>query len=177
MKKKNGKGERAFDLNRDIEALAEHLKSHSGIKLIIIDPISAYLGRTNSHNNAEVRAALAPLAKLAADHRVAIVAVTHLNKSLTTDPLTRIMGSTAFSAAVRSAFLVERDKHNAERRLLLPLKTNISPTAGLGLAFRIEPYVLPSGIETSRVTWEAQPVMITAAEALITVNSRGRRGR
>ena len=126
IKKKNGKGERAFDLNHDIEALAEHLKSHPGIKLIIIDPISAYLGRTNSHNNAEVRAVLAPLAKLAADHRVAIVAITHLNKSLTTDPLARIMGSTAFIAAVRSAFLVERDKHNAERRLFLPLKSNIS---------------------------------------------------
>ena len=98
--------------------------------MIVIDPISAYLGRTNSHINAEVRGVLAPLAKFAAYHRVAVVAITHLNKNLTTDPLARVMGSTAFIAAVRSSFLVERDKHNAERRLLLPLKTNISK-AGL----------------------------------------------
>ena len=159
------RSERPFDLNRDIEALAAGLAMHPSVKLIDIDPISAYLGRTNSHNNAEVRATLAPLAKLAVDHRVAIVAVTHLNKSLTPDPLTRVMGSTAFIAAVRSAHLVEKDKVNPERRLLLPLKSNISQ-GGLGLAFRLVTHVFPSGIETSRVVWEPKPVMITASEAL-----------
>ena len=165
------RSERPFDLNRDIEALAAGLAMHPGVKLIDIDPISAYLGRTNSHNNAEVRATLAPLAKLAVDFRVAIVAVTHLNKSIAPDPLTRVMGSTAFIAAVRSAHLVEKDKVNPERRLLLPLKSNISQ-GGLGLAFRLVTHVFPSGIETSRVVWEPKPVMITASEALTPSNSR-----
>jgi hypothetical protein len=92
--------------------------------------------------------------------------VTHLNKSnLSNDPLARVIDSTAFGAAVRTAFLIIKDKANPERRLFLPLKSNIS-RACLGLAFRIEPHVLGSGIETSRVSWENRPVTITAEEAL-----------
>src|SRR5262249_22345556 len=109
-----------------------------------------------------------PLAKLAADYRVAVVSVTHLNKGLAngaTDPLVRVIGSTAFGAAVRTAFLVAKDKANTDRRFFLPLKSNIS-RACTGLAFQIEPHVLPSGIETSRVSWEDRPVTITAEEAL-----------
>jgi len=87
---------------------------------------------------------LAPLSKLAADHRVAVVCVTHLNKGLATnatDPLARVIDSTAFGAAVRTAFLIAADKGNPERRFFLPLKSNIS-RACTGLAFKIEPHVL-----------------------------------
>jgi Bifunctional DNA primase/polymerase, N-terminal/AAA domain len=157
--------ERAFNLKHDLEALAAALAARPGAKLVVIDPISAYLGNIDSHKNAEVRGALAPLAKLAADHGVAIVCVTHLNKSPSADPLTRVIGSTAFGAAVRTAFLVARDKINPERRLFLPLKSNISRDCP-GLAFRLESHVLPSGIETSRVAWESEPVTTTASEAL-----------
>src|SRR5262249_22619108 len=126
--------------------------------------ISAYLGKIDSNNNADVRGVLAPLAKLAADHRVAVIGVTHLNKSPSDDPLTRIIGSTAFGAAVRTAFLITADAINPERRLFLPTKSNISRTCS-SLAFHIEPYSLPSGIKTSRVVWDG-PVTITASQAL-----------
>ena len=157
--------DRFFNLNSDLEALAAALTARPGAKIIIIDPISAYLGNVDSHNNADVRGVLAPLAKLAADHGVAVVCVTHLNKSPSTDPLARVIGSTAFGAAVRTAFLVGLDNMNPERRLFLLLKTNISRRCP-GLAFRLEPYVLIPGIETSRVAWDAESVTITASEAL-----------
>jgi hypothetical protein len=83
------------------------------------------------------------------------------------DPLARVIDSTAFGAAVRTAFLVIKDKANPDRRLFLPLKSNIS-RACAGLAFQIEPHLLSSGIETSRVSWTG-PVTITAEEALAPV--------
>ena len=160
------RGERSFNLNRDLDALAMSLAKLPDAKLAVIDPISAYLGGIDSHKNAEVRGTLAPLAKLAADHGVAFMSVTHLNKSPSTEPLTRVIGSMAFVAAVRTAFLVQQCKVNPERRLFLPLKNNISRSCH-GLAFRIETHVLSSsGIATSRVAWEAEPVTITASEAL-----------
>ena len=76
------RGEKLFNLEDDVEALANYLVTHPGTKLVIVDPIDAYLGRTDSHKNAEVRRVLAPLAKLAADHDVAFLGVTHLSKSL-----------------------------------------------------------------------------------------------
>ena len=159
--------ERAFNLKGDLEALAAKLKATPGAKLVTIDPISAYLGNVDSHNNAAVRGVLAPLAKLASDHGTAVVSVTHLSKNQnpSADPLTRVIGSTAFGAAVRTAFLIAPDKVNPERRLFLPLKSNISRACS-GLAFHIESHRLPSGIETSRVVWEAKPVTMTASEAL-----------
>jgi hypothetical protein len=81
------------------------------------------------------------------------------------DPLARVIDSIAFVAAVRTAFLIVEDKANPDRRLFLPLKSNISRHCP-GLAFQIEPHALPSGIETSRVSWDKRPVTITAAEAL-----------
>jgi putative DNA primase/helicase len=162
----HSKRERPFYLKHDLETLAEKLTASPDANLVVIDPISAYLGGINSHNNAEVRSVLAPLAKLAAHHGVAVVCVTHLNKSsLSPDPLARVIDSTAFGAAVRTAFLIAKDKINPDRRLFLPLKSNVSRACS-GLAFQIEPHILPSGIETSRVSWEGRPVTVTAEEAL-----------
>jgi hypothetical protein len=159
------RGDRSFNLKLDLAALEEKLRANPQIKLVIIDPISAYLGGIDSNNNSDVRGALAPLAKKAADQGVAVVCVTHLNKSLSAEPLTRVIGSTAFGAAVRTAFLIASDKINPERRLFLPLKSNISRACS-GLAFHLETHVFPSGIETSRVVWETNPITMTAIDAL-----------
>jgi putative DNA primase/helicase len=79
------KRDRPFYLKQDVETLAEKLTTSPDVKLVIIDPISAYLGGVNSHKNVEVRSVLAPLVKLAADHGVAVVCVTHLNKGHSND--------------------------------------------------------------------------------------------
>jgi putative DNA primase/helicase len=157
-------GERYFNLKLHLEPLAAMLATLPDARLVIIDPISSYLGGINSHNNTDVRSVLAPLAKLAADHGVAVVCITHLNKSESADPLTRIMGSTAFGASVRTAFLVAPDR-NPARRLFIPIKSNIAAGCS-SLGFRVEKYMLPSGIETSHVAWDGEPVTLTASEAL-----------
>jgi hypothetical protein len=41
-------------------------------RLVIIDPVSAYCGKTDSHKNSEVRGLLAPLADLAGRRRIAV---------------------------------------------------------------------------------------------------------
>jgi RecA-family ATPase len=69
-----------FNLKLHLDLLAEKLRASPDATLVIIDPISAYLSGINSHKNADVRSVMGPLAKLAADHGVAVVCVTHLNK-------------------------------------------------------------------------------------------------
>ena len=44
-------------------------------ELIVIDPITAYLGKTDSYKDAEVRALLVPLIAAAERHKTALVAV------------------------------------------------------------------------------------------------------
>lgn len=155
-------GQRLFDLSRDIPALEMAIRSVEDCRLVVIDPVTAYLGGVDSHKNAETRWVLAPLSAIAERHRVAMVAVTHLNKSGGGPAIYRAMGSLAFAAAARAAWAVSKDKDDPRRRLLLPIKNNIAPDTG-GLAFRIEPL----GVDGCPVVeWEPDPVNVSADEAL-----------
>ncbi|MGH8772123.1 MAG: AAA family ATPase, partial [Burkholderiales bacterium] len=159
---------RAFSLKADLERLGKMLSEIQNVALIIIDPISAYLGDTESHKNADVRSLLAPLAELAARHGSAVVCVSHLNKGGNSEAMMRVTGSLAFVAAARAAFLIARDRENAERRLFLPIKNNIGKD-GTGLAFTLRSVAVstPAGTnETSCVGWENEAVTITADEAM-----------
>jgi putative DNA primase/helicase len=141
------------------------LREIGDVRLVVIDPISAYMGNVDSHKNTDVRAILTPIADFADACRVAILGVSHLNKSNAQEALQRVSGSLAFVAAARAALIVVKDRGNPARRLLLPLKNNLGRDTG-GLAFAVQTEWLDSGIETSRIEWEPDPVMLTADEAM-----------
>lgn len=145
--------ESVFSLATDLVALEAAIQATHGCRLVIIDPITAYLGATDSHKNAEIRGLLAPLAALAAKYHVAIVLVTHLNKSGNGPAVYRTIGSIAFAAAARAVWGVVKDKDNERRRLMLPVKNNLAADA-LGLAYSIEPYGINGG---PVVAWESKP--------------------
>lgn len=167
MAKKGGK-EVFFDLSKDVGLLANTLKSEPGVSLIIVDPITAFLGETDSYVNAEVRALLHQLSKVAAEFEVAVVCVTHFNKSSNGGPMNKITGSLAFVAAARAAFVVIKDEQDEKRRLFLPVKNNIAEDVS-GFAFKIESVEMEvhgTPIKTSKVLWEKEPVSISAIEAM-----------
>ena len=130
---------------------------HIGPALVIIDPITAYLGKTNTHKDAAVRGVLAPLLALVAQRGVALIAVAHLNKAEQQQALYRTGGSIAFIASARVAFVVGRDRENGARAIFAPLKSNLSKPAPT-LAYR---FLDDGGIE-----WESEPVEIDAATLL-----------
>jgi hypothetical protein len=152
-----------FSLADDLPRLETALAAIEDVALVIIDPISAYLGAVNSHNNAQVRGLLGPLADLATRCGAAVLAISHLSKSVEGEAISRVSGSIGFVAAARAAYFVARDPDDGERRLLLPLKNNLGVDS-TGYAYRVEPVTLPSGIETSRVVWEPDPVTKSADE-------------
>jgi hypothetical protein len=161
---------RAFNLQRDLEALSALLTELGDVAAVVIDPITAYLGDVDSHRNAEVRALLAPLAELAARHGTAVIGISHLNKVGGPEALLRVTGSTAFVAAARAAYLVAPDPDDPDkaRRFFLAMKNNIGPDS-TGLAFRIEGVTIQSAagpLGTSRVAWERDPVTTTADEIM-----------
>ena len=162
-----GEIRRAFNLKTDLARLGTMLDEIGGAALIVIDPITAYLGDADSHKNAEIRALLAPLSDLAAKHSAAVVCVSHLNKAGGGEALMRVTGSLAFVAA-RAAFIVTKDQENEARRLFLPAKNNIGKDQ-TGLAFAVQSAEVrgPAGsIETSHVVWESEAIAMTADDAM-----------
>jgi hypothetical protein len=124
--KRNKTGKREpFSLG-DCAALAAKLKEMPTVRLVVIDPIGVFCGRTgiDTHKEAPVQALLAELRELAMACRVAVVLVGHINKNEEQRAYHRISGSAAFVNAARATFLFTADEENAGRRLILPVKFN-----------------------------------------------------
>jgi hypothetical protein len=148
--------ERSVTLD-DTEILDDMMAENPGVKLIIVDPVTAYLGTdTDSHKNSDVRALLGGLSRLAEKYNVAVVVVSHMNKGGGGHAIYRATGSLAFVAAARAAWLVERDKADPSRRLFLAVKNNLAPEQS-GLAFTMV---------DGRIVFEDAPVYTRADDAL-----------
>jgi hypothetical protein len=163
--------EKCFDLEHDFAALDATLKRLGDITLVIIDPITAYLGRIDSHKNAEVRGALAPLATMAAQHQAALACVTHFNKTGNGNALSRVIGSMAFGAAPRMVWAVVRDPQNEQRRLFLNTKNNMGKENCDGLSFSIE----EKAQGQPRVLWSRAPVTANVNEVLYEMHDVGKK--
>jgi hypothetical protein len=158
------RGQRMFNLANDLARLENKIRETKA-RLVIIDPLSAYLSsKVDSHRDAEIRRVLTPLAVMAARSGAAVLAVMHLNKSKQSEAasvIARFQASIAFVAAARVAYLVVPDAADRDRKLFLPVKNNLARPQG-GLAFFIEQN--PNGQPV--ITWCDGTVNISATEAL-----------
>jgi hypothetical protein len=170
------KGRRAFNLSRDTDRLAKYLELHPLMRLVIVDPITACMGGTDSHKNAEVRAALHPLGEVAQRYSVCVLAITHLNKGTGMKAMHRVTGSIAFTAAARVVFAVAKDESDPEgrRRLFVPVKNNLGNDQ-TGFSFGTQVVAISPLIEAPRIVW-GDKVTITADEALSPPPPEGERG-
>jgi putative DNA primase/helicase len=148
--------ERSFSLAHDLPALDQAI-AQTRATLLVIDPLSAYLGKTDSYKDAEVRGLLAPLATLATHHGTAVLLVMHLTKNNQTRAIYRTAGSIAFVAGARVSLLVGKDPDDEARRLLVANKNNLT-VASAALAYRIVGGPEP-GRGAARVEWEPDPVI------------------
>jgi len=158
-----------FDLKTQGIATFEYVKKeHPDLRLIIVDPVAAYMGDINSHNNAEVRAVLDPIAEWAArrENKVAILMIHHLNKNDKMRATYRSMGSLAFIAVTRMAWGIAKDKNDPDLRLMFSVKANVAPeTKSMG--FRLQSVKVGEElIDTAVVQWEKGYFDIRADDAL-----------
>jgi putative DNA primase/helicase len=172
--KPDGSGRKTFSLKTDVDLLEDMAKKIGSVRLIIVDPISAYMGGSDGNGNVETREVLEPLADMANRLRIAVVAVTHLNKGgggTQQSALNRFAGSIAFVAAARAAFAVIEDPEDDNRRLFLQAKNNLGPKCK-GLAFRMEQRLIPGDILSSNIFFESEHVTQSIDEALTASESR-----
>jgi hypothetical protein len=120
--------------------LERTIKNIPDLNLIIFDPVSCYLGEgADGNKNEQVRALLAPVAKLAEKFNVCVLLISHLRKAEALQAIHRVTGSLAFTAAARAVWCIIRDPEDENRnprRLLLPLKMSLIPEPSV-LAFRL----------------------------------------
>lgn len=110
-------------------------------KLLILDPLQAYLGiDVDMHRANEIRPIFKTLAGVAERTGCAILIIGHMNKAMSqTKGLYRGLGSIDIAAAVRSILLVGRDKEQENTRVMAHLKSSLA-TEGTPIAFELDEY-------------------------------------
>lgn len=109
----------------------------TGARLVILDPIQAYVGSRVDINRAnEVRTVMSTIGRLAEKYKAAIVLVGHLNKSFGGKSSYRGLGSIDFQASARSVLIVGKLRENPQVRVMAQDKSSLAPE-GVPIAFEL----------------------------------------
>ncbi|MFB2011960.1 AAA family ATPase [Flintibacter sp. P01028] len=111
----------------------------TGARLIILDPIQAYVGEKTDMNKAnEIRPIFRRLAEIAERTGCAVILIGHLNKAAGGQSAYRGLGSIDFRAAARSVLLIGRVKREPNVRVIVHDKSSLAPE-GKPMAFCFDP--------------------------------------
>ena len=106
-------------------------------RLVIIDPLQAFLGANVDMNRAnEVRPIFRRMAEMAQNTNCAIVMIGHLNKASGTQSTYRGLGSIDITAVVRSLLFIGKVKNDPTTRVIVHEKSSLAPP-GQSLAFSL----------------------------------------
>ncbi len=149
-------------LRADVDAIMAAATRLGDCRLIVIDPVSAYLKGVDDNRNAVLRGVLMPLKVLAERLGAAVVLVSHLTKAGSANGKHRVLGSIAYVGACRANHLFVADPRDPSGRRVLMLDNggNLAPRAPT------LDYVIEECGSGPRVVWSDEPVPITVGEAL-----------
>lgn len=165
-------------LPHDIPAMAKAIAA-AQVALVVLDPLMGTIdGKLDSHKDQDVRIALEPISRLAADASVTVLGLIHQNKSQSGDLLTRLMGSRAFSAVARTVLVcAETDEEGMEVEgeggLFDPevkgarqfkfgqLKNNLAARVENSVRYEIEGKLAGKSVTTSKDVWSSRIKVIS----------------
>jgi hypothetical protein len=148
-----------FQLPRDIpelEHLIQSLHTERKLRLVVFDPLAAYLGAGFATNQG-LRSLVSKLQEMGENYGFAVVFITHLTKSPAASPIYRAMGSVGMVAAARAVHVCWPDEEAPGRCLFVPLKCNLAHTIN---AFAYSIVTVPPDLVPC-IEWEPQPVLLS----------------
>lgn len=97
-------------------------------ELIILDPLTAYLGSKVNMNMAnEVRPVMNRAVQFAKEFNTAVVIIAHMSKMTSAQAKNRLIGSIDFVGAARSVLTIGFNPNNSAQRALAQTKNNLAP--------------------------------------------------
>ncbi len=114
-----------LNLQRDLTTLVKAMKTNPDIALLVLDPITSYLGGLNINKDEEVRPMFDKLIQLAAKTGVTILALVHSSKRSDVDALQKVMGASSVAGAARAVWTFSRDSEDKELYRMALAKGNV----------------------------------------------------
>jgi putative DNA primase/helicase len=163
-----------FNLVTDLHLLHKTIKRISNVALVIIDPVSAYLGvgKVDGRSATDVRGVLTPLKNMAEELHIAVIGIAHFNKKDDVkSALLRVSDSIAYVAAARHVYAVVDDPEEKDCKLFVKAKNNLARDTkalryGMGVKKVGHDKRLGVDINAPFIVWHPQHVEITANEAM-----------
>jgi putative DNA primase/helicase len=166
--------DKSFSIVTDLLLLRKAVQQIGNVVLVIIDPISAYLGvgKVDSRSATDVRGVLTPLKEMVEELHVAIIGIAHFNKKDDIkSALLRVSDSIAYVAAARHVYAVLDDPEDKNSKLFVKAKNNLAPDKkalryGFGVKTVGYDPKLNVDIDAPYIVWHPQHVELTANEAM-----------
>ena len=116
----------AITLEENLDRIEHEVKAND-VRLIIIDPLSGFIG-TDSNREQAVRRVLTRVARMATRADVAVLAIRHLTKARASAGQAGV-GSVAISAVARAGLVMARDPAGSDEIILAQYKNNLAIVA------------------------------------------------
>jgi len=145
----------ATALDRDYQGLVDTVRSLDDLALIVIDPITNYLGGQSMNKEEDIRGNISmPLKSLAQERCVCIVTVGHLNKrDKEATVLQRAMGAAAFTGVPRKVFAFGNDPDDDNKHAHIMTEVRDKQVS---IRYKTEAVADPDGVQKSpiiKVVW------------------------
>lgn len=115
---------RPFRLQFDVDALHVLMDELPATRLIVLDPLGAFLGGLNTRDEVEMREALTPLKEFCEARQVAALLLAHPNKAGDQNIIHRLSGTQALGASARVLWMMSDDPTDPTRKMLSYAKGN-----------------------------------------------------
>src|SRR5262249_1452858 len=164
-----GGEDKMFSLVTDLRLLRKAIERIGNVVLVIIDPVSAYLGvgKVDGRSATDVRGVLTPLKDMAEELHVAVIGICHFNKKDDIkSALLRVSDSIAYVAAARHVYAVLDDPDDKDCKLFVKAKNNLARDTkalryGMGVKTVGHDPKLGVDINAPYIIWHPQHIEIT----------------
>lgn len=146
----------------DIDLMIQRIDKRPELRLIIFDPVLAYLENAEANDNQDVRALLENIGKVCHTKKLTVLLIHHTKKGQAA-AIDSAMGAQAFIAVPRSVWMLQTDPESTDKyaRCLSPVKMNEAPD-DQGKKFTL---VFEHGLDgPGHIVWDSVPDNRTADE-------------
>lgn len=114
-----------LNIKRDLEMLTKVIQNNPDIALLILDPVTSYLGGANLNKDEEIRPLINKLIALGQKTGITILALVHSNKRSDVDAVDKVMGASSVAAGARAVWTIARDTEDKQLFRMGLVKGNI----------------------------------------------------
>jgi RecA-family ATPase len=131
-----------LNLKKDLITLTTYIEKNPDIAVLVLDPLTSYIGGLNINREEEIHPLLDKLIKLGQKTGITIFALVHSSKRSDVDAMQQVMGATCVSGSARTVWTFAQDSEDENLYRMVNAKGNLLKNKN-GFEYAIEGVDVP----------------------------------